>query len=208
MPDINLVYLADILGAILALASTFLAARANFWTWPISILCNLINFFLYFHKKIYADSFLAIIFLYLSFYGLYSWYTRKNLSSLNNSNVDITHINKTTFINSLFLSILIFWVIFKILSLKTDSDVPISDAMIVTLGIIAYWFTCKKYIESWILWTFYNLIIIVLFSYKNLPAHVLTHIIYLPLAIYGYKTWKKKMAHTSEITTKEEPIIN
>jgi len=207
MSELNYVYLADILGAILALISTFLAAGANFWTWPISIICNLINFSLYFHKKIYADSFLAIIFLYLSCYGLYSWYTQKNLSTINTSDINISHITKSVFINSSFLSVLIFFIIFKILSLKTDSDVPISDAMLVTLGIIAYWFTCKKYIESWIIWTFYNLIIIVLFTYKNLPAHVLTHIIYLPLAIYGYKTWKKKIVY-AQYMSKEEVIAN
>lgn len=208
MPDINYVYFADILGAILALASTFLAARANFWTWPISIICNLINFCLYFNQKIYADSFLAIIFLYLSFYGLYSWYTEKNISKLNDSDVNITNIDKSTLITFSFLSVLIFFVIFKILSLKTDSDVPVTDATVVTLGIIAYWFTCKKYIESWILWTFYNLIVVVLFTYKSLYAHVLTHFIYLPLAVYGYKMWKTKMGNTNQFDSKNELFNN
>tara|TARA_R110000868_G_scaffold162538_3_gene393916 strand:+ start:10172 stop:10798 length:627 start_codon:yes stop_codon:yes gene_type:complete len=204
MPDVNYIYIADFLGAILALFSTLLAARANFWTWPLSIICNIINFFLYFHKKIYADSFLAIIFLSLSIYGLYSWYSNKNIKSINNSEVQISHITKTIFINSSALSVITFFIIFKILSLKTDSDVPISDAMVVTLGIIAHWFTCKKYIESWIIWTFYNLIVIALFAYKNLPAHIITHIIYLPIAIYGYNTWKKKMSCLSQFSQKPQ----
>ena len=140
MPDVNYIYIADFLGAILALFSTLLAARANFWTWPLSIICNIINFFLYFHKKIYADSFLAIIFLSLSIYGLYSWYSNKNIKSINNSEVQISHITKTIFINSSALSVITFFIIFKILSLKTDSDVPISDAMVVTLG--RYCFIC------------------------------------------------------------------
>lgn len=207
MQDINYIYLADIIGAILALLSTVLAARANFWTWPISILCNLINFCLYFYKKIYADSFLSIIFLYFSIYGLYLWYSKENISNFNDSDISFSHINKSILINASLFSVIMFFIVFKILSLKTDSDVPISDAMVVTLGIVAYWFTCKKYIESWIMWTFYNLIVIFLFTSKNLPAHVLTHAIYLPVAWYGYKTWKNKM-NSSQIDTSEISLAN
>ena len=56
----------------------------------------------------------------------------------------------------------------------------------------------KKFIESWFIWIFSDIIAIILLFYKELYATTFLQTFYFIFAIIGYFEWKKSMQKQNE----------
>jgi nicotinamide mononucleotide transporter len=59
------------------------------------------------------------------------------------------------------------------------------------------WWMAKRKMENWIAWILSNLVAIPLNFYKGFMLFTLMYILFLALAVSGYKEWKTKIRSES-----------
>jgi nicotinamide mononucleotide transporter len=180
----------EVTGTAFALLGVFLTTRQKIWCWPVSIIAIIIYIYIFFKSKLYGDSGLQFIYLFLSFYGWYEWlYGGKGNEELK--------VNKTSyFLLSLFIIIGfagtagLGW----LLENKTDSDVPYWDALTTAFSLVATFMMARKLVENWIFWIVIDIIYTGIYVFKGLNVTAFQYLIFTLLALYGYLQWRRTIA--------------
>ena len=87
--------------------------------------------------------------------------------------------------------IVLYAVMFFILSRLTDSPVPEWDSFLTSLSIIATWMLARKIYEHWYLWIVVNTLSVGLYFWRGLYPTVVLYAIYGAMSFIGLKAWKK-----------------
>lgn len=180
---------ADISGSVFSLLSTLLTVRASIWAWPMGIIAVSIDFYLYFTAGLYADMTKEAIYFVSMFYGWYEWLR----GGQNHTPLPITRMTADLF-KKLFAVVVVAialaaWILIRF----TNSQVPLWDASTTVISLTAQWLTCRKILESWILWFGVDALYFGLYFYKDLPWHGFLYLFYLGCAVVGYWQWQKMM---------------
>ena len=99
---------------------------------------------------------------------------------------------KTGIILSL-VFVLLYIVMWLILTRLTDSPVPVRDAFITSLSIVATWMLARKIYEHWYLWMIVNSASVILFLTRGLYPTVILYLVYLVMSFVGLKEWKRSL---------------
>ncbi len=191
------IFFADYLGSLLALVATVLCARNSLYSWPVTIVTNIISLYLYCKTGIYGEAALQVLYMFLAFYGLFNWL----YGGYNKQRLTVTNLPMLEAYILLLLAIVSYHVTTFILITYTNSTVPHLDAIVLTLSLMGQWLTSRKYIESWAVWFIVDCIFAVVCLNKQLNAHFVLNLIYLPIVFYGYHKWRNSMA------LKFEPVL-
>ena len=105
---------------------------------------------------------------------------------------------KTGFI-LLIIFIILYLVMWLVLSRLTDSPVPGWDAFLTSLSIVATWMLARKIYEHWFLWIVVNIVSFVLYFTRGLYPTVALYIVYAVMSFIGLKTWKKTINNNMSI---------
>jgi nicotinamide mononucleotide transporter len=82
-----------------------------------------------------------------------------------------------------------------VLTRLTDSPVPVRDAFVTSLSIVATWMLARKIYEHWYLWIVVNFVSAVLFLTRGLYPTVILYIVYGMMSFAGLVEWKKTLHH-------------
>lgn len=195
-----MIILTDYTGALLSFICTLLYTRNNIWAWPICILTNLVNLYLFYHTGIFADAALEFIYLSMACYGIWHWLYGGD----NNQELEVN--NTPLYEAYLILSVtfIAYYLTEYTLTNHTNSTIVKLDSLAMSLSLLGQWLMCRRYIETWLIWFVADSVLALMFFYKGLYAHMILNIIYLPITYYGYKTWlsfKQLKLKSSNITT-------
>lgn len=184
-------HILDVAGSFFGLTSTVYSIKNKSLTWPTSLIAICIGIVLYFHKGLYGDTGLHIIYFVLALYGWFQWqYGGKNRSPKKISHLSI----KLTWILG-FLLLLGISALATFLHFYTDSKVPIWDATSTMISLMANFLMCRRIIQCWHLWFVADGLFAGMYFYKDIPVHGLMYTLYVGLAIAGYLNWKKQKAN-------------
>lgn len=186
----------DWLGSALSLCSTLLFIRADIRAWPFGLAATVVNTILYAHLGIYGDMSLEACYFFAMIYGWYAWLH----GGRNHSELNIAHVSWQHAAILIALVVLGMWGIEHFLKADTNSQVPYLDSFTTVIALTAQWLTCRKIMESWILWFAADVVYTGLFIYKGIPVHAGVHAFYLLLAILGYWRWWKLKPKDFELT--------
>lgn len=89
--------------------------------------------------------------------------------------------------------VLLYFVMWLVLSKLTDSPVPEWDSFITSLSIVATWMLARKIYEHWFLWIIVNLASALIFLSRGLYPTMVLYIIYLIMSFAGLKAWKSSL---------------
>ena len=175
----------DFIGTIFSLSCTYLLIRLNPLGWPLGLISNVINLYLFLHSQLYANCFVEVYFFCSTLYGWYEWRKYKS------SDYATDKVNLMNLQQRLFVTIIITGVGFLAyqLLLHTDSTTPILDAITTSISIVAQILLARRFIETWYLWFITDSIYISLYTQKALPFHALMMCIFLGFAIKGASKW-------------------
>lgn len=143
--------------------------------------------YVFYDFKLYAESLLNIYYLFASILGLFLW-TQKQEQQISKT-------IQREWIITIGILVSSFIILFLFLNKFTDSNVPYLDAIVSAFAWAGTWLLLKRKIENWILLNISNLIAIPLQFYKGLELTSLLTIIYVVIAMLGYREWKKKLEH-------------
>ncbi len=187
----------EIVGTISGLVYLYLEIKESVWLWPVGLLTSAMYVVVFFQSKFYADTSLNVYYVVIRIYGGYMWLHGK-VDENGESSLLITktpaHMWKYLAASFLGMFLLMVWV----LKSFTDSTVPIGDAFVTALSIVATWMLARKYIEQWWLWVVVNAVSLGLFWWKGLYPTTILFFFYTTMAVVGYNHWKKKMVSVAD----------
>jgi nicotinamide mononucleotide transporter len=177
----------EITAALFGLLYVILASRESFFCWFAGIVNVSIYIVIFSQQKIFANMFLQIVYLVLSFYGLYCWKTAKKGQQAVISKMDSSY---RYFLVVLF--VLLMGGIYLAL-IDNSSNQIMLDTMTTAAGIIATWMQARKFIENWLIWIPTDLTIAVMFFMGGLYVSMALYLLYSIIAIFAYFRWKHEL---------------
>jgi nicotinamide mononucleotide transporter len=204
----------EIFGAITGIVYVFLEIRQNLWLWPVGIVTSAVYIWIFFTSKFYADMSLQVYYLIISIMGWYWWLGGKMLRKGEGGRMAesgeeaagrrgdealiISHLNIRTAISLTGVFIVLYAIMWVVLSKLTDSPVPAWDSFITSLSVVATWMLARKIYEHWYLWIVVNTVSAFIFVVKGLYPTVILYAIYGIMSFAGLIEWRKAILEEKE----------
>ncbi len=183
-------------GTLFNLASVWLVAKRNIWTWPIATIGVILFGIMFYQIQLYADFFEQIYYFITGLWGWYLWQTGKDKES--DGKVVITRntrrinlywiggIAATSLIATFLLTNLNTWLpnLFP-----EPASLPALDATTTIMSFAATILMIKRRVESWVLWVLVDIVAVGLYYYKEVPFVALLYLIFLGIATNGLIDW-------------------
>ncbi len=185
----------EAIASILGLINIYFGIKEKAIFWILATVTAVMFFYIFFTSQLYAYMLLQVYYFSISIYGFYYW---TKGTPKNNKKIPITHITKNWIAASTGGFIVLYIFLSFILKKYTNSPVPFIDAFVTTASLFGAFFMMKKFIESWFIWIFSDIIAIILLFYKELYATTFLQTFYFIFAIIGYFEWKKSMQKQNE----------
>ena len=194
----------EVFGAITGIIYVFLEIRQTMWLWPVGIITSAVYIWVFFTSKFYADMSLQVYYLGISCLGWYWWASGsghgKEVESgrkgeWEKGGLEVTRLKPGTGIILIFVFVVLYSVIWLVLSRLTDSPVPGWDSFITSLSIVATWMLARKIYEHWFLWIVVNTVSAALFLTRGLYPTVFLYLVYGLMSFTGLIAWKKSIPH-------------
>ena len=207
--------------AVFGVASVFYAKKENIWVFPTGIISTGIYVYLLAQWQLYGDLIINIYYTLMSIYGWYQW------GKVVDDNHHHIPISTTGFKDKLkAFGIFVFTSLFVIfvyrhydvmpnelgftesvryawqkLSSGSLSDfrqaTPFLDTFTTGVFFAAMWLMANKKIENWILWIAGDVVSVPLYFVKGYGFTGIQYLIFLVLAVQGYKEWKLSIKENS-----------
>ena len=199
----------EVFGAITGIIYVFLEIRQTIWLWPVGIITSAVYIWVFFTSKFYADMSLQVYYLGISCLGWYWWARGSGHREQGTGQGEdgesgrkgegekgglvVTRLKSGTGIILIFVFVVLYSVIWLVLSRLTDSPVPGWDSFITSLSIVATWMLARKIYEHWFLWIVVNTVSAVLFLTRGLYPTVFLYLVYGLMSFAGLIAWKKSI---------------
>jgi len=175
----------ELFASLFGFLSVYFTIKQNIWCWFFGLLQVILYSFIFFTTKLYSDMVLHVIYIFLQFFGWYSW----KYGGSNHSSLRITLMINTSFWIGLTVVITLFTGF--IMQTRTDASFPYADAFIMVASLIAQYLIIKKRLESWLFWIIVDIVAIFVYVNKGLYFTTVLYVLFLIMAINGYLEWKK-----------------
>jgi nicotinamide mononucleotide transporter len=187
MTDFILAHWLDITTTILGLLYILFEYRASAWLWFVGFLMQTLGIVLYYEKGLYADCGMEFYYLSMTVYGYWKWVH----GSSEKKELPITKFPRKLIIPWCTLMLALWGIIYWLLVTFTNSNVPMADSFTTALSIVGIWALAHKYLEQWFIWIAVDVVTCVLYFYKDIPFKGGLYALYVIIAIFGYRKWKR-----------------
>ncbi len=183
----------EVLAAIFSLICVWLNMRVSIWGWLFSIIAAGLYLKIFIDAKLVGSALIQIMFIVLSFYGLYCWVLEKEKEE----KIIIRNFPKKDMLE--IFQIFVCLLAITIFVLKYfDGTLIYLDALLLVLSALAQFMLAKKYIENWLFWIFINIIAVIQYISANLYVTAVLYFLLLLMAIKGYFDWRKILRFSSK----------
>lgn len=196
----------EVFGAITGIIYVFLEIRQAIWLWPVGFVTSGVYVWIFFTGKLYADMSLQAYYVVISVLGWYWWARGRHgdgekgrNGEKENTTLQVSRLKFKTAIALSIVFVLLYSVMFLVLSKLTDSPVPQWDAFLTSLSIVATWMLARKIYEHWFLWIIVNFVSVILYFTRGLYPTVVLYFVYGAMSFVGLKTWKKTIGENNEV---------
>src|SRR5581483_2549343 len=148
-----MIVVIEIIAVILTLVSIYLTMIRNIHCWWTGIVSNLLYFFVFMSKHIWADMSLQWLFIIQGAWAWWMWAMPRQLYSpllvQKNSRME----NLESILGGIFL-----WAILYPILILLKGNNPALDAINTTFSILEIYLLCKKRLEAWYFWILTDII--------------------------------------------------
>lgn len=179
----------ELTGMLTGLAGVWLTLRASWWCFPFGIASVAAYALLFFHPsvRLYADGLLQLIFIPLQVIGWIRW------QSGGVGNFQTTRTENKEWLLLLLIFLCGWYLLASFLHRYTNAYLPWLDSALTTISLIAQWQIARKQVENWLLWIAVDIVYIPLYLARELPLTALLYLVFLFMAIAGYRSWRKRL---------------
>ena len=180
----------EVVGVATGILGVWLTTRQKIWCWPVGLISVLAFIVVFFEAKLYAAMGLQAIYVVLVVYGWYAWlHGGADHGELLVSRVPSRILVPLAAAGLASTALLGVW-----LQRRTDESLPFLDAFTTSFSLVAQWMQTRKHLENWLLWIVVDLIYIGMSLTQGLRLTAGLYLVYVVLALVGYRDWRKSMA--------------
>ena len=179
----------EIAAFVSGLASVWLTRQLHVGNWPAGIVSCVCFGVLFVGVKLYADALLQIVFIALGLYGWQQWASSRAAVG----EVRVSRATRSEILAGVLLTVLGTFAAAWALSRFTDSPVPLPDAAILVMSLLATFGQARSRIEFWWVWIAVDVISIPLYWHRALPLTAVLYVIFLTICITGLVSWRKRL---------------
>jgi nicotinamide mononucleotide transporter len=188
-------------GVATGLLYLFLEIRQHRAMWVVGLLSSLVYVYVFFVSKAYATMGLNIYNVLISVYGFWRWSRAGGAAGSADMPEGAIRYRRLTPGRAGVLGAVLavtFLLIYYLLDGCTDSPVPLIDAAVTAIGIVATWMLAARIIEHWVFWIAADSLSVYMYFRLALYPTMLLYFCYALLAFAGYYMWKKKGIRTDD----------
>ncbi|WP_432773172.1 nicotinamide riboside transporter PnuC [Francisella salimarina] len=186
--------------SVISITNLILAAKGKVFNYVLGLIAAIMYAVISYQNQVYGQLLLAVLFLCpIQFYGWYNWTRPKNTTK--EKHIKIKKLTRLQFISILvFIAVVSTIYGYFVLHLYFGQNVGlVADAIVEVTSIIAFILTVLLFKEFWILWLAVDVLTISIWVDGILDSAItiaiipviITKIVALINAIYGYITWRK-----------------
>jgi len=179
----------EAIAVVFGLIAVWFNVKQIIWCWPAGLIQVSLYVFIFYEAKLYSDLILHIIYVFLQFYGWYSWLYGGELHKA----LQVTHLNKSVFVSWLAICVLGTLLWGDVMANNTDAALPYPDAFTTVTSLAAQYLMTRKKIESWILWVVVDVVAIGVYLFKELYLTSGLYAVFLVLSIMGFIQWRRSI---------------
>jgi len=180
----------EVLAFVLALANIACNVWEIHWGWPLTIVASALYAWLFYASNLYGEGSVNVFFALAAVWGWWQWLRGHRANSdepLHVEKLDAAGMKKTA------AAWLLLWLACSaLLHFITDSDVVWADGFVTAGSIVGTVLLGRKFIANWPTWVIVNFASVALFAYKGLALTVVLYVIFLGLALWGWRGWQQR----------------
>ena len=175
------------LGASLGILYVILAAKESICCLPVASSSTLIYILLFWEGQLPMQAILNFYYMGMAVYGFILWQKSKTES---NDIVISTRPFKFHAIYTL-AGLVTSLLIGYYLSTLYEARLPYLDALVMVFSVMTTVLMARKVMENWLYWIVIDAFAIALYWQTGFYVTIVMFLVYLVLAVYGYRNWKK-----------------
>ena len=173
----------EIIAVLFSLVSVWLTSKNKIWCWPTGIIGILAFAYLFYTKGEWGNLVLQFVFLLQSIDGWTNW---------NKPTTKVSKIRKDELYSHI-MGFIVLSTLVSILTTISGSTHIVLDTVTTTLSIAGMFLLIHKSLEAWYCWILADILYVILFLENKLYLSSIIYIVFLIMAIFGYKNWKKQL---------------
>ena len=181
--------LFEIVAAAFGIISVFLSTRQNVWSWPTSLVNNVMYIVYFLGAKLYALMALNGIFAVIALYGWYEW----QFGGSGKTQLKVTRIPPRLAAILAVISMVSMAVIWFVLEHHTQDAAPVMDAFFFAVSLVAQWMMARKLYECWWIWVVLNIVAVPFFFLQAAYPTMVQYAVFLVLATQGWRYWRSSL---------------
>jgi nicotinamide mononucleotide transporter len=180
----------DFTAAVAGMVGVALGIWQSVWTWPVGIVNVVLTFVAFRRHGLYSDMSLQVVYLLLSIYGWHQWLR----GGVGHTELKVSRTPRDVWAILAGVGVVIWLVMGTITKQFQGAAVPYIDAAMVATSLVAQYMITRKLIENWIVWIVVDTAYVALFIWRGMYAFAVLYAVYLVLAVFGLRAWKKALA--------------
>ena len=177
----------EIIACLVSVIGVALTVFRNMWSWLFNFFAYILYGYLFFTYQLYGETILQGCFVVLGVYGFLVWLKTKQI----NHDIIIQPLGTKKAIIQIVMAIVAGVVFGWGLKTFTPAALPLLDAQLAALSLLATYWTSQKHIATWILWVVVDIVYVGMFSYKALYLTAVLYAAFVVMAGYGWYMWDK-----------------
>ena len=178
---------AECFGFATGILCVWLTALRNIWNFPVGIANCALLLLLFAQSRLFADATLQILFIALGVRGWWQW--AQGTAGVPRPIESATSREISRYILA---SIALTSLLYALLTVAKGS-LPVFDALITALSVVAQWMLNRKTLQNWYWWIAVDLISIPVYFHKQLYLIALLYVVFLGLCLIGLTGWRSEM---------------
>ncbi len=188
----------EVAGFATGLLCVFLAGRRNILNFPVGLVNSALLLVIFWDARLFADATLQILFIALGLQGWWRWARAEAQAE-----GPVRWLTPRGRALAVLAATLLVLALLPLLTLAKGS-LPVFDATITGLSVVAQVLLNQRRVESWLFWIAVDLVSIPVYAAKGLPLIALLYAVFLALACQGAWAWRAQAlrgrAHRDQVS--------
>ncbi|WP_163120960.1 nicotinamide riboside transporter PnuC [Acinetobacter portensis] len=186
----------EVFAVIISVIGVVLTIRRHMWCWGVNLISYVVYGYLFFEYKLYGETILQIVFVFLGMYGFYHWSKTKK----QDHEIRIEPIAAQKVLFHIIITAIGGLIFGLSLHYFTDAALPLLDSQLAAFSLLGAYWTSRKHIATWVLWVFVDIIYTGMFMYKDLYLTAVLYASFVGLAAWGWHQW-------TQVQNKQNQVI-
>lgn len=166
-----------------------LAARENIWCWFWGFIsCSLWAYADFIFYQLYADGILQIFYALMSIWGFWQW----KYSVVSGQQLPLSQMTVREHLWMISLGLVGGLGAGYFLGAYTDAAATYPDAITTVFALFTTYLVITKKIENWLYWIAIDTVYLFIYQSRGAYLFVFIMVIYLIVAMFGWRNWQKK----------------